>query len=612
MATDVLPDRQNLDGVFSNTHYKIDFYQREYKWEEEQVGTLLDDLFHIFGPEYKNFRSREPTEKTIEEFRWYYLSTYVTNKEDGKTYVVDGQQRLTTLTLILISLHNLAKSHDLSIKNWIREKIMGFGPGGVEEFWIGHGKREEPLRKIFKNKYENFDPSHDLTAQNMLENFELISDYLSKKLNSEHKLEMFVHYFLLRVVMIRLNVKSRTDVPMVFEIINDRGVSLQPHEILKGKLLSQIDRPEVNPYNDIWEEKIGDLDYRDQADDFFETYLSSRFAETRREAQDFGDYYHRLVFQNDYSEELKLDETKRVKDFVENEVTYFTDLYTRLKKLADEYHEDFPHVRYNGLTQMDSQFLLTLSVCDREDRREDEKIRKISRHLDRLYVLLHLNKAYDSNTFADSIYGIRTRLEGSKISEYEKIFNDSLYSQIEESRDVRLDEPLPYRFFREIGYEDLNQRFLRYFFMRIEEYIANGIGKNLSDSRYNFVRNSGSKNGYHIEHILANNEENLQIFNGEEEEFERERHRLGALLLLNNRDNLSSGNEIFEKKKDTYATTLYWNQALREDFTKSKPNHQDFLDRNNLDLAVDKYFDKGALEKRTRALYQIARDIWVK
>lgn len=148
--------------------------------------------------------------------------------------------------------------------------------------------------------------------------------------------------------------------------------------------------------------------------------------------------------------------------------------------------------------------------------------------------------------------------------------------------------------------------------MRIEEYIADGIGKNLTDDRYNFVRNSGSKNGYHIEHILANNEENLQIFEGEEEEFERERHRLGALLLLNNRDNLSSGNEIFEKKKETYATTLYWNQSLRKDFTKSKPNHKEFLNRNGLDLSVGGNFDKMALEKRTRALHQIARDIWVK
>lgn len=117
---------------------------------------------------------------------------------------------------------------------------------------------------------------------------------------------------------------------------------------------------------------------------------------------------------------------------------------------------------------------------------------------------------------------------------------------------------------------------------------------------------------YYLSTYVTNNEENLQIFNGDEEEFERERHRLGALLLLNNRDNLSSGNEIFEKKKDTYATTLYWNQSLREDFTKSKPNHQDFLDRINLDLAVDKQFDKRALENRTRALCQIAREIWVK
>lgn len=610
MSTDVSPDRQNIDGVFSNTNYKIDFYQREYKWKEEQVETLLNDIFHVFEPDYKKLETRDPSKKAIHEFRWYYLSTYVTNIENGKTYVVDGQQRLTTLTLILIALYNIADRSGLRIRKWIEEKIMGHGPGGSEEFWIGHGKREEPLNKIYNDKYENLDIVHDLTAKNMKENYEVISRFLQRKLNTEHKLEMFIYYILLRVVMVRLDVESRTDVPMVLEIINDRGVTLKPYEILKGKLLSKIDRAEIDKYNDTWEKEVGRLDYEDQADDFFETYLSSRFAKTRKEAQSFRDYYHRLIFNPKYDKELKLGETKRVKDFVKNEITYFTGLYTKLKEGADSYNEFFPHVRYNGLTQMDSQFLLILSVCERNDDLEDKKIKKISEQLDRLYVLLHLNKAYDSNTFADSIYDIRTELAASNTSNYEKIFNESLFAQIEKSRDVRLENPLPYRFFNQIGYEDLNQRFLRYFFMRVEEFIAEGIGKKLTDSRYNFVRNSGSKNGYHIEHILANNEENLQLFNGEEEEFQRERHRLGALLLLNNRNNLSSGNEIFEKKKDTYATTLYWNQSLRENFTKSKPNNREFLNRNNLNLAVKNKFDKNALEKRTSDLYKITRKIW--
>ena len=57
------------------------------------------------------------------------------------------------------------------------------------------------------------------------------------------------------VVIINLEV-ARTDVPMVFEVINDRGIRLQPYEILKGKLLGQIDKAEVDYYADIWDSSL--------------------------------------------------------------------------------------------------------------------------------------------------------------------------------------------------------------------------------------------------------------------------------------------------------------------------------------------------------------------
>lgn len=610
MTTDISPDKQSVDNVFSGTDYYIDFYQREYKWKEDQVETLLDDFFHVFNPSYEDFSDRSPDLETIAEFPWYYLSTYVTNEAQGKTYVVDGQQRLTTLSLIMIKLHKLARRHDLDDKeNWIQERILGHGPSG-KNFWIGHGKREKPMRAIYTGAIDEIDTSRDVTARNMIDNFDVVSDYMEEELGSDHRLEMFVLFFLRRIVMIRLGVKQRTDVPMVFEVINDRGVSLQPHEILKGKLLAQIDRAEVGGYNKTWEKVVGELDYNDEANDFFVTYLRSRFADTRSEGQKLGGDYHRLMYEAPYDNELELRATTNVKDFVQAEMPYYARLFRRVQRLAGDYNSDYPHVRYNGLTGMDSQDMLILAGCDRNDGRESEKIKLLSGELDRLFVLLRLNKAYDSNTFADSMYDVRAQLPDAPPEAYREIFDGILYEQVKESRGVEISEPLPYRFFAQVGYEDLQRRFLRYFFTRVEEFIADGIGKNLPDDRYNLVRNSGSKNGYHIEHVLAHNEENRRHFGGDEEVFERERQRLGALLLLNNRDNLSSGNEVFEGKKKTYAVTLYWNQTLRDDFAKSKPNHKEFLEKYGLTLAVEGPFDQEAIDKRTRALHSIARELW--
>ena len=100
---DIQPDKQNIDQTFSTTVYFIDFYQRDYKWTEEPVKRLLDDVFYQFDEAYAKHSALEPNKENINaQYPWYYLNTYVTNTVGGRVFVVDGQQRLTTLTLILL------------------------------------------------------------------------------------------------------------------------------------------------------------------------------------------------------------------------------------------------------------------------------------------------------------------------------------------------------------------------------------------------------------------------------------------------------------------------------------------------------------------------------
>ena len=108
---DISPDKQNIDQVFSNITYHIDFYQRDYRWTVEPVLRLLDDVFHKFDEHYQRLKGKDldPKPEVVARYPWYYLSTYVTNVVDGRVYVVDGQQRLTTLSLILIKLRHLGK-----------------------------------------------------------------------------------------------------------------------------------------------------------------------------------------------------------------------------------------------------------------------------------------------------------------------------------------------------------------------------------------------------------------------------------------------------------------------------------------------------------------------
>src|SRR5690242_10974978 len=96
--------RELLDGV----KYSIDYYQREYKWQAKNISELLEDL------ESKFFDSYKPTDERtqVEKYGHYFLGSLVLNQESGRKYIIDGQQRLTSLTLLLIYLHNLQREQE--------------------------------------------------------------------------------------------------------------------------------------------------------------------------------------------------------------------------------------------------------------------------------------------------------------------------------------------------------------------------------------------------------------------------------------------------------------------------------------------------------------------
>lgn len=147
---DVSPDKQNLDQVFANTTYYIDFYQRQYKWDNIPVKRLLDDIFYKFNIEYSKYEKNDiELEKLIEKYSWYYLNTYVTNIIEGKRFIVDGQQRLTTLTLILIKLRHLASLFNSELKDWISTKIVGQS-GYKKEFWMNHEPHKPAMDSLSK------------------------------------------------------------------------------------------------------------------------------------------------------------------------------------------------------------------------------------------------------------------------------------------------------------------------------------------------------------------------------------------------------------------------------------------------------------------------------
>jgi uncharacterized protein with ParB-like and HNH nuclease domain len=612
---DITPDKQNIDMVFSTRTYYIDFYQRQYKWNNEPVKRLLDDIFYKFNIEYENYKEKDiKLEKLVEKYSWYYLNTYVTNNINGKLFIVDGQQRLTTLTLILIKLFHLADIFNSGLKNWISSKIAG-ASGYDNQFWMNHENHKEAMNGLFHDdsNLDKIDISSGITAKNMLENYKIISLYLQNEINEKHKFESFVFYFLKRLVLINLNVEQ-TDVPMVFEVINDRGVRLKPYEILKGKLLGQIDKEELESLelNKLWDNQIQKINKYgdDEIDAFFVYYLRAKYADTVGKSRNFDKDYHRIMFTPEINKELKLSHNQaEVKAFLKHTFLYYTNLYDKIHSYYDNPIKDYIHIYYNKLIEMDSQFLLILSSCKLNDPEEDDKLKSISKNVDRLYSLLQLQRSYDSNNFNETVYKISSEIRDGELDNIDNVFNKYLLELLSDARGIKTKDMFSYSLFKDSGME-LNKRFKRYYFSRIEQFIADNTNMKMKNNFNDLVLNTGAVNGFHIEHILAENDENYALFNNDKEQFDRERNRLGGLLLLKGKDNISSNNETYVKKLKTYDNTLYWNETLREDSYKSKLDFTEFKNKYNLNFRPMATFGPDELEERHQLLYTISKIIW--
>lgn len=621
---EVNPEKQNIHTLFSTTNYHIDFYQREYKWKDDTVLQLINDIFYHFDQSYTEHSNLDPSEQNVvKNYAWYYLNTYITNKAGNRMFVVDGQQRLTTLTLMLIALYHMCgpdKFNSEDLREWVKSKILGVGAGGKKQFWMAHDKREPLMRALFDGNEASEDLLNDgITARHIIDNYNLIKKELSNRLSSRHKLDTFIFYFLGMVVIINLDVE-RTDVPMVFEVINDRGVRLQPYEILKGKLLGDIDKSEVDQYADIWDGALHKIEARGEGevDTFFRTYLRAHFSETRKQGQAFDGPYHRAIYDPNCNDTLHLKKNSQgVKDFLKGAFRYYAGLYLKLSQFGENEKSPIAECYYNSqLNRMDGHVMLIVAACDVNDPNEDKKIAILSRAFDRAYVMLQLNRAYDSNQFQELLYTMHPFLRGCSVENIDKIIDERVLDEIKQRRNTEANTLLDYGQFKRVGYGDYNTRFLRYFLTRIEIFIAEGLGKKLQDSPYNYVSGTGKGNAYHVEHILARNDESRSLFldeNGEYDEslFETERNRFGALLLLKGQDNSSSGNELYADKLRTYAGSApYFAQTLLPDFYKSNSAIKDFIMNSGLEFVPAEQFTVETLEKRSKLLYDITRRIW--
>ena len=127
IANNIVAKDRKLSEILSGQRYKIDFFQREYRWQRTHIEALVSDLATSF---LRSYTDGDDIEK-YESYDCYYMGPLVLCEDKGAMSIVDGQQRLTSFTLLLIYLHhlqsklNIPESHTKDILSFIFIKKGG-------------------------------------------------------------------------------------------------------------------------------------------------------------------------------------------------------------------------------------------------------------------------------------------------------------------------------------------------------------------------------------------------------------------------------------------------------------------------------------------------------
>lgn len=506
--------------IFSNDfNFTIPLYQRPYSWTTEQAGELLDDLLSFIGSD---------TSVSIDSLSPYFLGSIVLIKAESQpdAEIVDGQQRLTTLTILLSALRHTieAKKFSDALTAYLYEEGDPL-VGNPNRYRLVLRERDA---EFFREKIQDDDAIGKLAKLNAGQlsdsqrNIRANALYFLKCLQEqpEQQRVRLAQFIVKNCLLVVVSTPDLDSAYRIFSILNDRGLDLSHSDILKSEIIGRISSDQQEAYNEKWEDAEEELG-RDA--------FSDLFAHTRM-------IYRKQKAKETILKEFRQFVIKAVDDsrkLIDDVLIPFADALATIQ--TSSYESTAGAEQVNGmlkwLRRIDNTDWLPPAILFMARNRSD------STALHRFYVDLERLAAF----LMICRYGINDRIDryGKLIDAIEK--DADLYA---EDSPLQLSKAEAQAFVKELNgdvYRQVAKRRL---------YILLRLDSALSDGSATYEHNIIS-----IEHVLPQNptaDSKWCEWFPSKDLRERWVHRLGNLLLLNHKKNSSASNYEFDKKKKSY------------------------------------------------------------
>ena len=203
----------------SGNNYLVPMYQRNYSWGEGQITQLVRDIADSMTANN------------------YYIGTLIVyRREDGHLEVIDGQQRFTTLSLLISAIKNQAVEYKrtktaIKVTTWYKSPNIKFESRYKSQATFTAISEGLPLKKLQSDEKNEFN-------EDLVSGYDLCLKALAEL--RDVKITEFANYLLNHVKIMQVEVPDDTDLNHYFEIMNSRGEQLEKHEVLKAELMSVL------------------------------------------------------------------------------------------------------------------------------------------------------------------------------------------------------------------------------------------------------------------------------------------------------------------------------------------------------------------------------------
>ena len=594
-------DSRTVRQLLSGQKYSIDYYQREYKWTSKQVAELIDDLTGRFLDNYDEGHERT----AVEHYSHYFLGSIVISIKNGKKYIIDGQQRLTTLTLLLIYLNNLQNPREdrVNIRNLIFSEKYG-----RKSFNLDVSERARCMEALFNQEMCDLADAPE-SVKNIARRYEDIEALFPRELKGE-ALPYFIDWLTENVHLVEIRAYSDEDAYLIFETMNDRGLSLTPTDMLKGYLLANIrDEMKRTEAAETWRQILVRLRWEDEQDlsaDFFKAWLRSQYARSIRErrkgaaAQDFdriGTEFHRWV--REKRDLLGLAGSDDFYRFITADMDFYARQFDRIIHASRDLIPPLERLFFIAQHGFTLQYPVLLAPLRPQDSEVEilQKLRIVATYIDILLARRLWNwRSISYSTLQYAMFLVMRDIRGQS----PEAVAAHLSQRLEE-------EELRFASNERFALHGQNRIHVHRLLARLTEFVERESGWK---SRYREYIGGRGRQRYEVEHIWADHYEWHRDEFSHPRDFADYRNRIGGLLLLPRSINASFGDLPYEEKLEHYLKQNLLAQSLHPRCYDRNPGFLRFIERTGLPFKPHPHFKKKDLDERQRLYLLLAEELW--